>query len=138
MLSPSIGNNNFHLYVELHLYIFNCILFCIFTCFIGVGLNLTNLHSFWLCTCSFVYINLKLLNIYLNINVFSFVFFHPILTVAQNTGMAHLLIIPDCYSVYLVVFPICVSPEGCFEHPRVLILKSVHPIEVSLNLLFCS
>ena len=42
----------------------NCILFCVFSCFIGVGLNLTNLRSFWLYVCVFVSKNLKLVNTY--------------------------------------------------------------------------
>ena len=50
------------LYIDLHLYSPNCILFCIVSCFIGIGLNLTNLSSFWLYVCSFVYVNLKLFN----------------------------------------------------------------------------
>ena len=33
----------------------NCILFCIFSCFIGVGLSVTNLSSFWHYVCSFLY-----------------------------------------------------------------------------------
>ena len=46
-------------------------------------------------------------------------------------------IIPECYSVYLVVFATCTS-LGCFEHPRVIVLK-VYPIEVFiLKLLSCS
>ena len=32
--------------------------------FIGAGLNLTNLIAFWLCVCSFVYVNSKLFNTY--------------------------------------------------------------------------
>ena len=33
LLSPSAGGNNLHLYINLHLYLHNCILFCIFSCF---------------------------------------------------------------------------------------------------------
>ena len=51
------------------------------------------------------------------------VFFHTILTVAQNTWMAPLSIIPECYSVYLNIFPICTSPGGVLITPRVIILK---------------
>ena len=25
--------------------------------------------------------------------------------------------IPECYIVYLAIFAICASPEGCFVHP---------------------
>ena len=64
-------------------------------------------------------------------------FFHTILTGAQNTWIAHLSIIPECYSVYLVIFPICTSCEGAFEHPQGANVQSVHPIEIYLlNLLF--
>ena len=41
-----------------------------------------------------------------------FVFFHTILTVAQNTQMAYYTILPEHYNVYLVIFPICISPGG--------------------------
>ena len=50
------------------------------------------------------------------------------LTVAQNTQMAHLLIIPEVYSVYLVIFQSLPPLRGALSVPRVLILKSVHPI----------
>ena len=51
--------------------------------------------------------------------------------------MAHLSIIPECYSIYLVIFSICISPEGCFWAPTGANTQSVHPIEVCLlNLLF--
>ena len=43
--------------------------------------------------------------------MFVFVFFHTILTVAQNTWIANLTIIPERYIVYLVVFP-SVPPLG--------------------------
>ena len=33
LLSPTLGNNNLHLYVNLYLYLCNCILFCIFSSF---------------------------------------------------------------------------------------------------------
>ena len=49
-------------YKNLDLYLYNCILFCIFSCFIGVGQNVTNLIAFWFYVCSFVYVNLKLFN----------------------------------------------------------------------------
>ena len=66
-------------------------------------------------------------------NVFAFVFFHTILTVAQNTQIAYLSIIPECYSVYLVVFFQSVPPlEGAHEHPQGAYTQIVHPIEVYL------
>ena len=48
---------------------------------------------------------------------------HTILTVSKNTQMAHLLIIPECYSVHLVIFPICTSPGGVLSISWVLIPK---------------
>ena len=55
--------------------------------FIGEGQHLTNYFTFWLYICKFVQFNSKLLNTCENINVYAFVFFHTILTVAQNTRM---------------------------------------------------
>ena len=66
-------------------------------------------------------------------------FSHTILTVAQNTQRGNFTIIPECYNVYLVVFPICASPDVCFEQPKSNNTKSVHPIGLSmLKLFFCS
>ena len=91
---------------------------------LGTGLNWTNLHSFQLMYDHFF---IKILNYSIHVTI---------LTVAQNTQVAHLLIIPKCYTVYLVIFAICDSPECAFEPP---ITQSVHPIEVYLlNLLFLS
>ena len=69
---------------------------------------------------------------------FHCVFFYTILTMAQNTQRAYLTVIPECYSGYFVVFPICISP-GMFCTPQGDNTKNVHPIElVMLKLLFCS
>ena len=62
--SPRPGGNNLHLYVNLYLYLCNCILFCIFSCIYWDRKNLTNLIAFWLYMCSFVYINSELFNTY--------------------------------------------------------------------------
>ena len=59
--------------------------------------------------------------------LYAFVFFHTILTVAQNTRMAYYTILPECYSIYLVIFTICASPEGCFVHPKGGNTHLVHP-----------
>ena len=37
--------------------------------------------------------------------------------VAQNTWMPYYTLLPECYSVYLVIFTIYTSLEGCFVHP---------------------
>ena len=36
---------------------------------------------------------------------FHCIFIHTILTVAQNTLRVNFTVIPECYSIYLVVFP---------------------------------
>ena len=59
--------------------------------FIGEGKNLTNYFTFWLYVCKFVEFNSELLNTIENVNVYAFVFFHTILTVAQNTRMTFVL-----------------------------------------------
>ena len=59
--------------------------------FIGEGQNLTIYFTFWPYICKFVYFDSKLLNTIENLNVFAFVFFHTILTVAQNTRMSLIL-----------------------------------------------
>ena len=59
--------------------------------FIGEGQNLTIYFTFWLYVYQFVYFDSKLLNTIENLNVFPFVFFHTILTVAQNTRMSLIL-----------------------------------------------
>ena len=88
----------------------------------GIGLNLTKMHLFWLLLYLFVCTNSKLCNPYENINVFHCVLFHTILTVAQNTWRGNFTIIPECYSVYSVVFP-SVPPWGVFWAPQVILLK---------------
>ena len=68
-----------------------------------------------------------------------FVFFHTILTVEENTQIAHLSDIPECYNVYLVVFPSVPPLEGAFEHPQGTNTQIFNPIEVYLlSLLFLS
>ena len=52
-----------------------------------------------------------------------FIFFHTILTVAQNTCIAYLTIIPECYIVYLFVFSHLCLPWGYFVQPEGGILK---------------
>ena len=45
--------------------------------------------------------------------------------------ISHLSIIPECYSVYLVIFPICAFPlRGTFEHPQGANTQCAHAIEV--------
>ena len=101
----------------------NCILFCIFSYFIGDRVKF-NKYAFIVALYMFICL-LKFKNIQymLKYNVFLFVFFHTILTVAQNTWMAHLSIISECYSVYLVIFPICTSLGDALSTPGMFIFK---------------
>ena len=96
----------------MYLYLCNCILFCIFSSFYW---GRAKFNKFDCILALYVFICLYkfgIIQYILNINVFAFVFFHTILTVAQNTQIAYLTIIPECYIVYLVMFPICASPGG--------------------------
>ena len=63
-LSQTAGGNNMQLYIDLlciHLIVFY---FVFSAAFIWVGLNLTNMSSFWFYVCSLVYVNLNLFNTY--------------------------------------------------------------------------
>ena len=111
LLSPSPGGTNLCLYIDLHLYLYNCILFCIFRCFYWVRAKCNKFDCIWtlcmfICLCKF-----EIIQYILRYKCICIVFFHTILTVAQNTQIAYLSIIPECYIVYLVVFPY-VSPLG--------------------------
>ena len=54
VLSPCTQNSNICLYVKLYVYMF--VFYFVFSAFLlGIGLNLTNMHLFWLCICSIVY-----------------------------------------------------------------------------------
>ena len=110
------GNNNTCLYVKLYVYMFNCISFCSFSCYIGDRAEF-NKYTFILALYIFIcLLKCEIMQYILKYNVILFLFFHTILTVAQNTQMAHLAFIPECYSVYLVIFPICISLEVFWEH----------------------
>ena len=67
---------------------------------------------------------------------FHCVFFHTILTVAQNTWIGKLTIIAECYGVSLVIFTIFVSSGVCFEHPKTDSTKFICPKELSLSKVF--
>ena len=113
---PRMGGNNLHFYINLHLYLYNCILFCVFSCFYW-GRAKFNKCDCILALCMFICLcKFEIIQYILKINVFAFVFFHTILTVAQNTWIAYLTIIPECYVVYLVVFP-SAPPLGVFCWP---------------------
>ena len=51
------------------------------------------------------------------------------LTVTQKTQRGNFTIIPGCYSVSLVVFPICASPGCILSAPRMIVLK-VYPVVI--------
>ena len=63
-------------------------------------------------------------------NICAFVFSHSIHTVAQNTQMTIIQFYLNANSVYVVIYTICTSPEGCFVHPLGEVTLLVHPIEV--------
>ena len=44
--------------------------------------------------------------------------------------MTYYTVLPECYSVYLVIFTICASPEGCLSNLWGEDTLLVHPIEV--------
>ena len=89
MLYLRLWTDIFYLYMHLYyncIYIYNCNLYynCIYTfinlmhiyfvftaIFMGIGLNSTNKHLFWLLLYSFFCKNSKLCNTYENVNVFS-------------------------------------------------------------------
>ena len=127
------GGQKFMFVYQFTFVLYNCILFCIFSCFFGGRVKFDKFVyilalCMFICLCKFEIIQYILKYI----SVFAFVFCHTILTEAQNTQMAYLSIIPECYIVYLVVFPLCASPGGCFIHSLGDVIQIVHPIEVYL------
>ena len=52
-----------------------------------------------------------------NINVYAFVFFHTILTVAQSTQMTIIQYYLSANSVYLVIYTIYTTPGGVLSTP---------------------
>ena len=64
-------------------------------------------------------------------------FCHNILTVPQNTQRCNFHIIPECYSVFSVIFTIFASPGVCFVYFQTDRAKFVHPVEFFIvNLYF--
>ena len=60
---------------------------------------------------------------------FHCLFFHVILTVAQNTQRANVTIIPECYNVSLVVFS-SVPSLGVFWEPQGNNTESIYLIQL--------
>ena len=55
---PRLGGNNLHLYVDVHLCLYNCILFCIFSCFYLGRAKFNKFDCIWalcifICLCKF-------------------------------------------------------------------------------------
>ena len=89
----------------------NCILFCIFSCFIGGRAKFNN-SVFILALCMFIcLLKFDIIQYILKYKCICICIFHTILTVVWNTQIAHLSIIPELHSVYLVFFP-SVPPLG--------------------------
>ena len=138
LLSPSPRGNILHFYINLHLYLSNCILFCIFSCFYWSRSKfykfdcILGLYMF-ICLCK-----LEIIQYMLKYKcICIFILSYYILTVAQNTWIAYLPILQECYIVYLVVFSSVPALEDAFEHPQGTNTQIVHSIEVYLpNLLF--
>ena len=59
---------------------------------------------------------------------FHCVFFHTILTVAQDIQRGNFIIFPECYSVLLVVFSPLHLPWMCFKELQGNSTESVHTI----------
>ena len=103
-----------HLYVKLYLCVSNCIQFCIFSCFHRDRAKF-NKYAFILAI-SYVHFFVKIQNYVIHIKIYMYfhcVFFHNIHTVAQNTQMAHMIIVLEWYSIYLVIFSHLHLPLGC-------------------------
>ena len=95
----------------------NLILFCIFSCSGGDRATF-NKYAFILALYMFTsLLKLEFIQYILKYKCILFVFFYTILTVPQNTWIVHLPIKPECYSVYLVIFPVCTSSGMCFSTP---------------------
>ena len=100
LLSPSPGAI-ICLYTDLHLYLYNCILFCIFSCFYW-GWAKFNKFDCILALCMFNCLcKFEIIQYILKYKCICILFFHTILTVAQNTQKAYLLIILECYIVFV-------------------------------------
>ena len=108
----------------LDIYIENCIFvnvivsyFVFSAVFIEEGQNLNNFFHF-LALYMLVCVNkFEIIKYNENINVFAFVFFHTILTVAQSTWMTIVQYYLSANSVYLVIYNLCITHGGCFVHP---------------------
>ena len=122
-MSPSAGGNNLCLYSNLPMYLYDCILFCIFNSFYW-GRAKFNKFDCILALCMFICLyKFEIIQYILKYNVFVFVFFHTILTVALNTWIVYLTIIPECCIVYLVFLPSVPPMGGVLYTPKGGILR---------------
>ena len=113
---PNVGGNNLCLYINWHLYLYNCILFCIFSCFYWGRAKFNKFDCIsalcmFICLCKFEIIQYILK--YKCICICSLSYY----THSGTEYSAYLTIIPECYIVYLVVFSPLHLPWGCFVHP---------------------
>ena len=114
LLSPSAGGNNLHLYIDVHLYVSNCILFCIFSCFYWCRATFNKsdcilaLYMF-ICLCKFEIIQYILAYKCICIYIFSYY------TYSSTEDLDSLFVnITSVLHCLFSFFPICASPGGCF------------------------
>ena len=106
-----------HLYIDLHLYLYNCILFYVFSCFYWGRAKFNKFDCIlalfmFICLCKFEIIQHSLNYKCIYICIFSYN------TYSGTEYSVYLSIIPECYIVYLVDFLISTSPRGVFRPLR--------------------
>ena len=115
---PNSRGNNLHLFIDLHFYLSNCILFCIFSCFYWYRAKFNKFDCIlalcmFICLCKFKIIQYILKYTCICICILSYYTY----SVTEYSDSLFFSIVPECYSVYLVVFPICASPGRCSLAP---------------------
>ena len=110
LVVPNPGGNN------LHLYLHNCILFCIFNCFYW-GRAKFNKFDCILALCMFICLYkfgiIQYILKYKCICVCILSYY----TYSDKEYLDSLFDHNTCVLYCLVIFPICISPGGCFVHP---------------------
>ena len=123
LLSQSAGGNNPHLYIDLHLYLYNCILFCIFSCFYWGREKFNKFDCIlalcmFICLCKFKIIQYILKYKYICICILSYYTY-------SGTEYSDSLFDHNTWVLYCLFS--CFShlhlPWGCFIHPKGGILK---------------
>ena len=115
LLFPSPGGNNLHLYIDLHLYLSNCILFCNLSYFYW-GRAKFNKSSIilalyiFICSCKFEIIQCILKFKCICICFLSYY------TYSDTEYSVYWSILPECYSVFSYFSHLCL-PWGIFWAP---------------------